>query len=243
VVDSDGRRAAPGAAPAGEWAEGIDACAVSDALDALGLPPDELALSALWAGARVVGPVVTVRLEPGPPPAGGPGLHLGASAIARSRPGDVIVMANGGRAGMGCWGGMLTRAAMSRGVAGVILDGSCRDVDEARELAFPVFGRGGSPRTARGRIHEAACGEPVRVGPTLVRPGDWVIADGTGVVFIPGDRVAQVRDLAAELAGREAALIQRLASGGGLAGVFGAAYEDMLTGGRAAPEGPQAPGQ
>ncbi len=210
------------------WPASVDSCAVSDALDALGIASDAHALTALWAGARTVGRVVTVQLAAGPAPEGAPKLHLGAAAIARSRPGDVIVMANEGRTGMGSWGGLLTRAAMTRGVAGVILDGACRDVDEARQLAFPVFGLGGSPRTARGRIHEVSCGEPVRVGPTLVRTGDWVIADGTGVVFIPAERLAEVRDRALELAQKEASMIEHLASGGGLAEVFGASYEDML---------------
>jgi 4-hydroxy-4-methyl-2-oxoglutarate aldolase len=249
VVDGSGQRSDesagaagdPGASAAGgaeaSWGDEIDTCVVSDALDALGLPPDELSLSPLWTGARVIGPVVTVRLDAGPTPASAPKLHLGASAIARSRPGDVIVMANEGRTGMGCWGGMLTRAAMSRGVAGVILDGCCRDVDEARQLQFPVFGRGGSPRTARGRIHESACGEPVQVGPTLVRTGDWVIADGSGVVFIPAERVPQVRERARELAREEASMIGRLNTSGGLASVFGADYEGMLTDGRAASAG------
>lgn len=249
MVDGIGQRIDQSAAAVGDpvdfaadiagasWPAAIDSCAVSDALDALGLPPDDLPLSALWAGARVIGPVVTVQLAPGPAPAGAPKLHLGASAIARARPGDVIVMANEGRTGMGSWGGLLTRAAMSRGVAGVILDGSCRDVDEARQLQFPVFGLGGSPRTARGRIHETACGQPVQIGPTLVQTGDWVIADGSGVVFIPAGRVTEVCDRAGELVRKEGSMIERLGAGGALADVFGANYEGMLTDGRAASVG------
>jgi regulator of RNase E activity RraA len=207
---------------------GVDACAVSDALDALGFASPHHRLRPLWEGARVAGPIITTALAAGSAPAGTPKVHLGVRAILRARPGGVILMANEGRVEMGGWGGLLTRAARQRGVAGVIVDGACRDLDEAREAAFPVFGLGSTPRTARARIHEVSVGEPVTVAGCTVRTGDWVVADGSGVVFVPAEHAAEVSAKAGELALGEATMIERLASGEDLADIFGVAYEDML---------------
>lgn len=210
------------------WPAGVDSCATSDAMDALGLDQYAAGIEPLWAGAKLAGPVITVALAEGPAPEGAPKLHLGVSAISRARPGDVIVMDNQERTGMGSWGGLLTRAAQARGVAGVVLNGECRDLDEARELAFPVFGRGRTPRTARGRCHEVSCGEPVVVSAVTVRTGDWVVADGSGVVFVPATQVATIRARAEELAGRESTMAALLAQGESLSDIFGSRYEDMI---------------
>lgn len=208
---------------------GVDACAVSDALDALGIGSPHIALRPLWEGARVAGRVITVGLAQGPAPAGTPKVHLGVQAILNSRPGDVIVISNEGRTTMGGWGGLLTRAARGRGVAGVVVDGACRDLDEARAAGFPVFGASATPRTARGRIHEASCGAPVKVCGVRVETGDWVVADGSGVVFVARAHAADVVAKARELVRREASSIESLESGADLEQVFGVSYEDMLT--------------
>ena len=73
------------------------------------------------------------------------------------------------RTGVECagWGGILSNAARLKGVSGVIVEGLARDIDEAREIGFPVYARGGTARTARGRIHEANTGEPIHVDDVL----------------------------------------------------------------------------
>ena len=83
-----------------------------------------------------------------------------------------------------CWRGNLSLGAKLRQVAGVIVDGPARDIDEAREYDFPVFARTATSRTARGRIVEAATNAAITVGDVTVHPGDFVVADGSGVVFI-----------------------------------------------------------
>ena len=84
----------------------------------------------------------------------------------------------------GSWGGILSLGAKLRGVAGVIADGPVRDVDEARQMDFPVFGRTATARTARNRIVEVGTDIPVTIGDVTVRPGDYVLADGSAVVFL-----------------------------------------------------------
>lgn len=206
----------------------LDVCAVSDALDACGIEGYVPTLVPLWEGARVVGTAVTTKLDSGPPPAGMPPVHLGARAIEAAGPGDVIVVDNDGRDTMGSWGGLLSLAASLRGVAGVVADGACRDVDEARQMAFPVFARRGVAPTARGRVHESSCNEPVRLAGVTVRPGDIVMADGSGVVVVPVDRAEEVVARAEQIARREAAMQERLRKGDSVSQVLGASYEHML---------------
>lgn len=206
----------------------LDTCAVSDALDACGIAGYVDCLLPMWAGARTVGRAVTTKLAAGPAPAGSPRIHLGARAIEASRPGDVIVIDNDGRVGMGSWGGLLSLAASLRGVAGVITDGACRDVDEARQMRFPVFARRGAAPTARGRVHEVSCNEPVMLAGVPVSPGDIVMADGSGVVVIPAAEAERVARAAERIAGREAAMAASLREGVTVTEVLGAPYEDML---------------
>jgi 4-hydroxy-4-methyl-2-oxoglutarate aldolase len=218
----------------GDYA-GLDTCVISDAVDALGGPDGGFGrtlagAAAAWAGARALGWAVTMKLAAGPAPAGS--VHLGVRAIARSRPGNVIVVDAGGVTGAGSWGGLLSAAAAARGVGGVLSSGAVRDLDEARELGFPVFCAGGTPRTARGRCHEVSCGEPVTIDGVEVAAGDLVAADGSGIVAVPRARAREVLAKAAELARREAAMRDALLGGADPVRVLGGGYEDMLTAGR-----------
>jgi 4-hydroxy-4-methyl-2-oxoglutarate aldolase len=225
----------------------LDACAVSDALDKLGLPGCATGFIASAPGQKIAGRVHTVALTGGPPPGADdpppqlpenvppptPALahapvHLGAAAIERSQPGDVIVVEQRSGIEAGSWGGILSRGAKARGVAGVISDGLVRDVDEARDIGFPIFSRGYTAKTARGRIHEAATDVPVRIGDVQVHPGDYVLADSSAAVFIRPDRLADVLATAEAIAAREAAMAARLAAGEPITRVMGADYEHML---------------
>lgn len=205
---------------------GLDSCALSDALDRLGLPPAVLGLRALTVPRRLAGRVVTVELGP----AGGQssGRHLGTAAIEASGPGDVIVVAAGGRTDAAGWGGVLSFAAVTRGVAGVIVDGACRDVDEALALDFPAYGRAGVSRTARGRLVEVAWNRPVEIAGVAVAPGDSVLADGSGVVFLPAARAGEAVAAARDIAAREAAMVERIRAGEPVSQVMAGDYENML---------------
>jgi 4-hydroxy-4-methyl-2-oxoglutarate aldolase len=207
----------------------LDTCIVSDALDRLRLEGHLDALRPMWEGARLVGRAITVQLAEGPAPADAPKVHLGARAIGVAQAGNVIVVANDGRVGMGSWGGMLTLAAMQKGVAGVVLDGSCRDLDEQREHRFPVFARGGAARTARGRVHEASFGEPVKISGCTVHPGDLIIADSTAVIAIRAADAERVLTVAAELAAAEKRMSDQILAGAPAEKVLDGSYEDATT--------------
>jgi 4-hydroxy-4-methyl-2-oxoglutarate aldolase len=208
----------------------LDCCAVSDALDKLGLAPAVSGIPPRSAPRRIAGRVHTLKLvekDKAPPAAGAP-RHLGTAAIEASSPGEIIVVEQRTGLDAGCWGGILSLGAKVRGVAGVIADGPLRDVDEAIQLDFPVFSRSVTARTARNRVAEAATDGPVKIGEVMVQPGDYVIADGSGVAFIPAAEAARVVAEAENIAQREAAMSKALLSGKRITEVMGANYEKML---------------
>jgi regulator of RNase E activity RraA len=205
----------------------LDCCAVSDTLDKLQLQGLVSGLAQLSGASRIAGRVVTVKLGVGSPPPGPP-RHLGTAAVEQARSGDVIVIEQRSGVEAGSWGGILSLGAQLRGVAGVVAEGLVRDIDEAIGYGFPVFARGCTARTARGRIVELGTNIPIRVGDVEVRPGDYVVADRSGVAFIGEQDIARVLDAAEKIAAREAAIAQALRAGEPMTRAMGASYEDML---------------
>lgn len=208
--------------------EKLDACAVSDALDAAGL--SQFAHSGLPRRStrkRVAGVVQTVKLH-SQAPEGGSKRHLGTAAIEAADNLTVIVVEQ--RTGIDCagWGGVLANAAQAKGVRGVIMEGPARDIDEYEEIGFPVFSRYTTPHTARGRVWEQAFGVPVQVGDSTVNPGDFVIADGSGVVFIPAARIEEILKIAEMVAGKERLMTRDVLAGKPVSVVMGTNYENML---------------
>lgn len=207
----------------------LDSCACSDAMDRLGVAGLAAGLRSFTVARRVTGPVITVALGPAGAASGGPARHLGTAAIEAAQPGDVIVVAAGGRVDAAGWGGVLSVAATQRGVRGVIVDGACRDVDDAATLGLPVYALAAVPATARGRQAEVGWNAPVQVAGVPVAPGDLVVADGSGVVFLPAARAAEIIAVAGEIAAVEATMARRLRAGEPASAVLSADYEQMLT--------------
>lgn len=205
----------------------LDSCAVADALDSLHTAGVVDGLERRSTRERVVGRVRTIRLAGGSPPAGLKS-HLGARSIESAGELDVIVVEQRTGVNAAGWGGVLSHAARLRRIRGVIVDGPVRDIDEFREVGLPVFSRAVTPLTARGRLHEAAIDVPIRVGQVAVEPGDYVIADGSGVVFIPAARAGEVLERAERIAAREAAMIDAVHQGRPVTEVMGGDYETML---------------
>src|SRR5690242_18252568 len=128
----------------------LDSCAVSDALDKLGLPGEVTGLQQLSAQRRIAGRVLTVKLDRAEGRSNT--RHLCTAAIEAAAPGDIIVIEQRTGLDAACWGGNLTIGAQMRGVAGVIVEGPARDIDDSRRLDFAVYARSATARTARGRI-------------------------------------------------------------------------------------------
>jgi len=205
----------------------LDSCAVSDALDKLGLKGVAAGIQRVATDRRISGRVVTVKLEADDGRAVA-SRHLGTTAIEASQPGDVIVIEQRTGIDAASWGGNLSLAAQLRKISGVIVDGPVRDVDEAQGYDFPLFARSRTPHTARGRIVETGTNVSITVSDVTVSPGDFVVADGTGVVFVVAREIEAVLDAAEAVAARERAMVASLREGLPVTQVMGKSYETML---------------
>ena len=158
---------------------------LANALDDAGLHRNVIAtIKAVAPGMRFAGPAITVREVAGEPGAyASEDFKIGAILDAAG-PGDVIVIDLGG-ALCSTWGGMASLAATVKGVAGLLVDGGVRDLEEMIAFDFAVFARHLVPTTGRGRLKVEAIGEPVEIDGVTVAPGDIIVADGTGAVCLP----------------------------------------------------------
>lgn len=197
----------------------LDSCAVSDALDAYRISTVVLGPAPVWPVRHVVaGRVRTVAV--GPRRSDRPAGHVAAAAVDVCGPQDVLVIGNEGRLDVSCWGGILSRAATARGIAGVVVDGACRDASESEDLGLPVFARAVVPVSARGRIVQHAMDEPLRFGGITVGPGDYVVADGNGVAFLPGADAERIVGFAERIVARESAMADAVDQGRPVADVM-----------------------
>src|SRR5499433_2272617 len=180
----------------------LDSCAVSDAMDKLGLRGVVTGIHQYSTQRKIAGRILTVKLgiDDGRQTAA---KHLSTTAIEMAKPGDIIVVEQRTGVDAAAWGGNLSLGAKVRGVAGVICEGPARDLDECREHDFPVYARDHTCTTARGRLVEIATNESITVGTVLVVPGDYVIADASAVVFIREADISRVLDAAEKIVEKE----------------------------------------
>ncbi|OOG53092.1 dimethylmenaquinone methyltransferase [Polaromonas sp. C04] len=205
----------------------LDGCAVSDALDKLGVAGAVTGLPQRSGKGRIAGQAITVKLGTGDPQPGPP-KHLGCTAIEAAGADHIIVVEQRTGVEAGCWGGLLTLGAKVRGVAGVVADGPLRDVDEAVAYEFPIFSRSVTSFTARGRVVEKGTNVPVEIGAITVQPGDYVLADGSAVLFIAAAYIDRVLEAAEMIVAKEAAMAKAILSGTPIGQVMGGNYEHML---------------
>ena len=204
----------------------LDACALSDTMDRLKLPSAVTGIVSRSVRKRIAGRVRTVKLEA----ANGriAAHHLCTTAIEAADAGDVIVVEQRSGIDAAGWGGILSMGALTKGVSGVIVEGPARDIDEAVDFGFPVYSRSATARTARGRIIEVSTGAPVTVGDVAVADGDYVLADSSGVVFVPAAELERVVSEAEQIVARELAMGKAAKEGKPMSQVMGANYEQML---------------
>jgi len=104
------------------------------------------------------------------------------------------------------FGELSATSLASRGVAGCVIDGGCRDVRLIEELGFPVFTRFVTPEDSTWRWEVTATNVPIAIGTVRIQPGDWVVGDEDGVVVVPADIAANVLGAAEAKGGTESAL-------------------------------------
>ncbi|MCH4178736.1 MAG: RraA family protein [Megasphaera sp.] len=159
------------------------ACVVSDALK--GFNAMDGRIRTMVPGKKICGCAVTVRLRPGD------NLFL-HEAIEQVREGDIIVIDTGSDYRHAVIGGIMSGAAFAKKhIAGLIVDGAVRDVEELRKNGYPVFAAAIVPNTGD---HEGPgmLNQPVSCGGVPVMPGDIIVADDNGVAVIPQHSVSFV---------------------------------------------------
>lgn len=189
----------------------LDTCTVSDGLDTLGLAGATIGVRPLWKCPKIVGRAMTIQA--GPKTNSAPTDHLNTPAIEAGGPETILVIANDGREDVSCWGDIVSNASIAKGIRGVVIDGACRDIDASEELRFPVFGRAVVPVSARNRVVQIDYNKPIKFASVSVAPGDYVIADGSGIAFVPADRIGEVLDIAERIARKQEAMVAAVRAG------------------------------
>src|SRR6185437_15997338 len=151
--------------------------------------------------AKAVGQALTVQLSPGD-------LVDPLKALEMGQPGDIIVVDAGGDTETSVCGGLMGGLAKNRGIRGMIVDGAGRDIDELRDIGWPIWTRA---ITARGthtmfsqRKEELSINVPIQCGGVVVNAGDMIVADEIGITVVPQRKLTEVIDKAKEQADREA---------------------------------------
>jgi regulator of RNase E activity RraA len=168
------------------------ASTAADVLDELRLAMVTNDIVARHVPSVVVGRVHTLAYLPERRASSDPALRDEASKLAHhrvfdiARPGDVLVIDAHGLQEFSVLGGMAAHAARRAGISGCIVDGAARDLDEWRVEGIALWSRWMTPRTGKWRAEAVAINQPVLCGGVQVQPGDVVVADETGVCFVPG---------------------------------------------------------
>lgn len=130
----------------------------------------------VWKGAKTVGPAYAVQAKDGD--------NLALQRAVRKAPTGSVLVVEAGGLEFGYWGGILTEIALLRGLAGLVIHGTVRDIDEIELLQFPIFSTGVAMRHAA-KKDPGTIGESITLAGRPVATGDIVVADTDGVVIVP----------------------------------------------------------
>lgn len=186
----------------------LDTTSVSDAMDRLGIPCGLEGLKPIVQGASFCGQAFTVHYVPC-------GIVKGTVGdfLDDVEPGQVVVLDNGGRTYCTVWGDLMALRASIMGVAGTVIDGVCRDVPGIRKVGYPIFTKGHIMVTGKDRVQCDGINVPVSISGLQVKPGDFILADDTGVLVIPLEKAEEVLKVAREVADKEAVIEAEVRNG------------------------------
>lgn len=191
---------------------------ISDVMDELGITGvvGASVLKPTIAGARIVGPALTVRnIVQREHVYEAARRHVNKMAEFEAHnlalPGDVIVI--DGVAGISNMGGISAQTGKRQGESGAVVFGGVRDVAHSRRVEYPVWATEVTPITGKWRIETVEINGEIVLADIRVAPGDIVFADDTGVCFIPRARAAEVLALATRKSAAEEAKCKAIDDG------------------------------
>ncbi|KXT70921.1 RraA family protein [Streptococcus cristatus] len=162
---------------------------------------------------HMVGRAFTVDCQPGDNLA----IH---QAMYEAEPGDVLFLAFKGFDQAGHFGDMMANACKVRGLAGVVIDGSCRDYQDIYELEYPVYSRGYNPApTVKESL--AKMGQEITIGGVTIHQGDLVVGDCDGIVIIPKEDEDKVMEKAFAKFEREKKILADIKAGKSTLDIYG----------------------
>ncbi len=168
---------------------------ISDAMHRTG---ELRGLKPVWTGKpgelKFAGPAVTVRTYNGD-------WSAPVQAIDHARAGDVLVI-DACQGEIAVWGELATNSCLSKGIAGVVIDGAVRDIDDIRKMKYPLFARHFTP-TAGEPKGFGEINTPIEVCGRKVEPGDWIIGDDSGVVVVPRNSAMEMANRAIDVLEKE----------------------------------------
>jgi 4-hydroxy-4-methyl-2-oxoglutarate aldolase len=186
-----------------------DCATLSDAMDRLGIEGVCRGIKPRDHSFRIAGRAFTVKY--GPVDAVVPGTV--GDFLDDLTAGTVVVLDNGGREDCTVWGDIMTQLAHTKGLAGTIIDGPCRDVHLCLSLGYPIYSRSYSMKTGKDRVQVDQVQGPVSIGSARVRPGDLIVGDADGVVVIPRELEEKVLAIAEEIEAAETKIREAIKGG------------------------------
>lgn len=193
-------------------ARALSTAEISDALDYFKLPGSALGIGLQAGEPRIFGQAFTVAFVP--VDTATPGTV--GDYLDDIPEGAVAVLDNSGRVDCTVWGGIMSKIAKHRGIAGTVINGVCRDTAEAQEANYPLYARGRFMRTGKDRVQVSAVGAAVSLGDVRVKPGDYIVADADGVVVVPEARAAEVFERALRTREVEGKILEAALTGSSL---------------------------
>ena len=141
---------------------------------------------------KIVGPAATTLLRPVLRTDKRTYRNHALEILDEAEPGSVLVYVLEDGLEIAGMGNLMATTAKVRGLAGAVIDGAARDVEEVTEIGFPIFSRTISPATSVGRYVSIAKQIPVKCGGIMVKPGDYIVGDLDGVVVVPEEAADKV---------------------------------------------------
>lgn len=182
--------------------EALDTPSIADAMDSLELyGPLPGLICRIPKAHTIAGPAFTVRYESFDRQKGE--FHKAGSYIDEVNAGEIILVDNQGRNDCTVWGDIMTEIAVRKGVIGTLIHGAARDISEIQGQNYPLFSTATFMYSGKNRVRLSEKCIELQIGPTKIKPSDWIVADSSGALAIPAGRIEELLHRAEQVSATE----------------------------------------